>query len=327
MIKFNYIGSKYRILDFIIPEIWPAKTLVDPFCGTCSVSYEAKKLGIHVVSGDNLLYPYMTAKAIVENNNHFLDDGDIQFLLSQKSTGRAFDIYGGIYLTREVWDVIEAIRNGIEHITEEKKALALMALCATTIYAHSSFGTFACKTNFYDGRHLVYTREQAIGAFIKKCKQINSVVCEGSGVAVYGDAIETIKNNRADVLYLDPPYVTMLSNTNYYKSYHLLENIIQNFKLELNNNSRLKIPIKKQKVVGRSNIHKFLCDIISSAINYKKILLSYNENGIPCIDEMVSIFRNLGWNVTIKKKDILYHRTKNSKSKTGTELLYIATRA
>lgn len=326
MIRFNYIGSKYRVLDFIIPEILPAKTLVDPFCGTCSVSYEAKKLGVHVVSGDNLLYPYMTAKAIVENNNYFLDDGDMQFLLSQKSTGKAFDIYGGVYLNREVLDVIEAIRNGIEHIAEEKKPLALMALCVTTIYAHASHGTFTCKTRFYEGRNLVYTREQAISAFIKKCKQINSVVCKGSGIAVYGDAMETIKNNCADILYLDPPYVTTKSTTNYKLEYHVLENIINNFNIDINVKSKLRLPVNTCTTITKRNVFDFLNRIISSAKNYRKILLSYNSNGIPGVDDITWIFNENGFNVVVKRREIQYYRTSKRESKGGIELLYIATR-
>ena len=324
MIKFNYIGSKYRILDFIIPEIWPAKTLVDPFCGTCSVSYEAKKLGLRVVSGDYMLYPYNMALSIIQNNTITLDESDIKFLLSFKPSGIAAEIYGDIYLSREVWDLIDGIRGGINKMKEEKRPLALAALSAAIITGHASMGGFTVKSMPLD--RIIRDKNKFIELFNKKVVSINSCVIPGDGRAFYCDAIETIKNNSADVLYLDPPYVTKYVR-NYKYIYHVLENLISNFKLELRKDTKHPIPINFTNETTKRNIKNFIRKILLSAQNYKRVLLSYNSNGVPCVDEMKKIFADCGFTVFVKQTGIKYHITSNVESKRGTELLYIATRA
>lgn len=326
MIRFNYIGSKYRVLDFIIPEIIDSKSIVDPFCGTCSVSYEAKKLGLSVISGDNLLYPYNMAKAIIQNNKTTLDDEDVKFLLSFKSTGKAAELYGEIFLSHEVWDVIEGIRTGINYLPPQKQSVAISALCAATVTGHATNGTFTTKTSGDAGHIVITKREEMIKMFNKKISHINKLIIPGNGVAVFGDAIETIKNNSADILYVDPPYVTTKSTTNYRQQYHVLENIINNFNIDINVKSKARLPVNTGTTITKRNVFDFLNRIISSAKNYRKILLSYNSNGIPGVDDITWIFNENGFNVVVKRCEIQYYKTSKRESKGGIELLYVATR-
>ena len=53
--KVNYIGNKEKLADWIIENL-PVKkgTVIDLFCGGCSVSYALKRRGFNVISNDIL---------------------------------------------------------------------------------------------------------------------------------------------------------------------------------------------------------------------------------------------------------------------------------
>lgn len=61
----NYIGNKEKIVDWIV-DAMPVKkgTIVDLFCGGCSVSYVLKMNGYKVISNDALYSNYVLAKII-----------------------------------------------------------------------------------------------------------------------------------------------------------------------------------------------------------------------------------------------------------------------
>ena len=68
--KVNYIGNKEKLAEWIIQKFPIEKgTVLDLFCGGCSVSYALKEQGFNVISNDALFSNYVIAKAIIENNN------------------------------------------------------------------------------------------------------------------------------------------------------------------------------------------------------------------------------------------------------------------
>mgnify|MGYP002754778405 FL=1 len=71
--KVNYIGNKEKVSEWICDSL-PIKngTVLDLFCGGCSLSFELKKRNYKVISNDILYSNYSLAKAIIENNNEKL---------------------------------------------------------------------------------------------------------------------------------------------------------------------------------------------------------------------------------------------------------------
>ena len=79
--KINYIGNKNKLTDWIVDNFPYSKgTVLDLFCGGCSVSYALKEKGYKVYSNDALYSNYVLAKAIIENNNVTLKKEDFDFL-------------------------------------------------------------------------------------------------------------------------------------------------------------------------------------------------------------------------------------------------------
>ena len=72
--KTRYQGSKYKQKEWIDSVLSRVEydTVLDAFSGTSSVSYTLKKSGKQVFSNDLLLSNYITAKALVENNQIIL---------------------------------------------------------------------------------------------------------------------------------------------------------------------------------------------------------------------------------------------------------------
>ena len=71
----NYIGSKYSILDYIdyvVDDFCKLKKkniiFCDIFSGTNIVGKYFKRKGYNIISNDILYFSYITAKAIIENN-------------------------------------------------------------------------------------------------------------------------------------------------------------------------------------------------------------------------------------------------------------------
>ena len=65
----NYIGNKDKLTGWIVENV-PVKngTVLDLFCGGCSVSYALKSHGYTVHANDVLYSNFVLAKALIENN-------------------------------------------------------------------------------------------------------------------------------------------------------------------------------------------------------------------------------------------------------------------
>ena len=90
--KINYIGNKNKLTDWIVDNFpYNKGTVLDLFCGGCSVSYALKEKGYKVYSNDALYSNYVLAKAIIENNNVTLDKIDFEFSISKKEISKPND--------------------------------------------------------------------------------------------------------------------------------------------------------------------------------------------------------------------------------------------
>ena len=82
--KVNYIGNKEKLAEWIIENLPISHgTVLDLFCGGCSVSYALKKHGFNVISNDVLFSNYVIAKAIIENDNEHLLLEDLNVVITE----------------------------------------------------------------------------------------------------------------------------------------------------------------------------------------------------------------------------------------------------
>jgi adenine-specific DNA methylase len=95
--------------------------------------------------------------------------------------------------------------------------------------------------------------------------------------AFHGDAVEAVRKYGADVLYLDPPYITEFSNNDYEYSLHFVEGLMNRWadKDLLNDNRR---SYKSRTHYDRDSIRSLIDNLASEARgNYKTVIMSYRD--------------------------------------------------
>ena len=109
----------------LIPK--DAKSILDVFCGGCSVGYRAKELGLTVYANDILKINYFIAQALIENDKDVLGKEDVEKIFKgTPKEGFMFQNYADKYYFPEECKDLDMIKNNImEKIKGKyKKALA-----------------------------------------------------------------------------------------------------------------------------------------------------------------------------------------------------------
>ena len=166
-------------------------------------------------------------KALIENNDVTLPLDKAEGLL--RSPKGKFDdfvqkTFKDLYFTDEENLVIDILRHNIKKISDQhERAIALSALIRACTKKRPR-GIFTYVGHRYDdGRkdlQMSFTDH-----FLKAVKEINRAVFDNNkqNVARQGDAM-TIRNT-ADLVYMDPPYFSPLSDNEYVRRYHFIEGL------------------------------------------------------------------------------------------------------
>ncbi|MCK4249017.1 MAG: DNA adenine methylase, partial [Candidatus Omnitrophica bacterium] len=131
----RYQGSKNKILDWISYAVKDLHfdTVLDAFGGTGSVGYLFKKQGKQVFYNDYLKFNYIIGVALIENNNVFLNEDDLDFILQKHNDINyptfIHDTFHDIYFTDEENQWIDVVVTNIGQLEDiYKKSLAYYAL-------------------------------------------------------------------------------------------------------------------------------------------------------------------------------------------------------
>ncbi len=218
-------------------------SVVDAFSGGANVAYHFKRKGMKVIANDLLRFPYHLARAVIENSHEKLTEEDVEGILAPNPPAcRAADTMPGYgrklgrgagrdagtfivdhfygYYTKPVLHWLDQVWANIQKLPGYKKDLALAAL-GNTVKAKSAFGQFSrSKMNRKADLEAVASLEQSqlsnpplskfIESFKRSVRQLNNLVFDnGKECKAFNlDAAEAVRRYGADVLYLDPPYVT-----------------------------------------------------------------------------------------------------------------------
>lgn len=327
----NYIGSKYKLSDFIsssvksiVGEDLSDKIFCDLFAGTGVVGRNFKKEVKKVISNDMEFYSYVLNKNYIENHE-FLDNeiyikelnetnGEEGFIFNEYSeNGKA----NRLYFSEHNGKKIDAIRTKIEFWKTEKKI-------SSALY-------YFLLASLLESADKVANTASVYGAFLKKIKKtaqkeliLESAIFEINSHSheVYNeDSNLLIKKIEGDILYLDPPY----NAREYGANYHLLNTIAKYDSFTPKGKTGLR-DYSKSAFCKKKEVEKSFDDLIKNA-NFKYIFLSYNNEGIMSSETIKKILSNYG------KYDLLtteYQRfradkkeNRNHKASSTTEYLHI----
>ena len=327
--RLNYIGSKYKLLEWITNNIkektgWDSfenKTIADIFSGTGIVSYHFRKNMSIVISNDVELYSYIITHAFtssvytekckniiiefqkdMDENKHSNTNGFITSHYSPQSTEERK------FFTVDNAKRIDYIRNKLESIKhtisddEYKFILASIIISADSVSnVPAVYGCFL--KNFKDkaNKKLSLIPIHNITSLYKKgSKTYNSDVLKK----------EFITSFESDLVYIDPPY----NERQYSKNYFPL-NIIA----KTPGNLLSEEPLKGKTGIPTDCFISTFCkktgitdsfDLIFSQLKTKWIFMSYNSESIISKDKMIDIMKKYG-NVSVVERD--YKRFKSFK--------------
>jgi len=318
----RFMGSKSKLLS----EIWSVasqfkvNTVVDIFSGSGIVGYMFKAQGKAVVSNDYMAMSATFTKAMVENNSVTLPLEEAKELLvvHKESDHFVASTFKDIYYTDEENDLIDTLRTNIAAIKDQyKHAIAMSALIRACIKKRPR-GIFTYTGQRYnDGRKdLQKTLAQQ---FLEAVEAINKAVFNNGQInrSKQGDAMD-LRVEKADLVYIDPPYYSPLSDNEYVRRYHFVEGLARDWKgVEIQQHTLTKkfksypTPFATRK--GAADAFDHLFKKFADSI----LIVSYSSNSLPTQDEMVAIMARYKQHVEVIPIDYKYSFGNQSDAKTN----------
>ncbi len=317
----RFMGSKSKLL----PEIWSvasqfqAETVIDLFSGSGIVGYMFKAQGKTVISNDYMFMSSTFTKAMVENNNVVLPLVEAKDLLITHKESDHFvaNTFKDLYYTDDENDLIDTLRTNIAQIHDQyKHAIAMTALIrACTKKRPRGIFTYT-GSRYNDGRKdLQKTLAQQ---FLEAVEAINKAVFDNgkSNKSRNSDAME-LRIDHADLVYIDPPYYSPLSDNEYVRRYHFVEGLARNWKgVEIQEHTQTKkfksypTPFSTRK--GAADAFDRLFRKFAGSI----LIVSYSSNSLPTQDEMVAIMAKYKKRVEVVPVDYKYSFGNQNEAKT-----------
>jgi adenine-specific DNA-methyltransferase len=313
----NYIGSKYKLSNFILETISSVVNssldgliFCDIFAGTGIIGRTFKDKVAKVISNDLEYYSYVLNRHYIQNK--FITDKMIKHIdelnnLESINNGFIYNEYcigGGNnrqYFSDSNGIKIDTIRIKIEewfksNIIDENEYFYLL-------------------TSLIEASDKVANTASVYGAFLKRIKKsaskdlilekLDFKNTENTNEVYNLDSNELIKKISGDILYMDPPY----NQRQYGSNYHILNTIAQYDTFKPSGKTGLR-DYNRSDYCKKNSVSNTFEDLIKNA-NFKYIFLSYNNEGLMSEDEVKSIMSRYGKYSLVQKK---YQRFKADKT-------------
>lgn len=307
----RFMGSKSKLL----PEIWSVAsqfkfdTAVDLFAGSGIVGYMFKAQGKCVISNDYMAMSTTFAKAMIENNSVVFPMDEAEKLLIEQGASDHFvaETFQGLYYKDEENALIDVLRTNIAAIREPyKRAIAMTALIrACTKKRPRGIFTYIGE-RYNDGRKdLQKTLAQQ---FLEAVEAVNKAVFDNGqqNRARHGDAMG-LRVEQPDLVYIDPPYYSPLSDNEYVRRYHFVEGLARDWQgVEIQEHTLTKkfksYPTPFSTRNGAADAFDKLFKKFADSI----LIVSYSSNSLPTQDEMVALMSKHKKHVEVIPVDYRY---------------------
>ncbi len=313
----NYIGSKYKLSDFIKSTVYSVvgddlsdKVFCDLFAGTGIVGRQFKKEVQQVISNDFEYYSYVLNKNYIENH---LEIEYKEELIKELNSLPLIDsgfIYKNYcwgsgserqYFSDENGKKIDTIRTKIKEWKQIKKI--------------NDRQYYFLLASLLESADKVANTASVYGAFLKHIKKSaqKQLVLESAEFEINDnehqvfnqDSNKLIQYIQGDILYLDPPY----NARQYGSNYHMLNTIAKYEQFEPKGKTGLP-EYQRSKYCSKNSVLREFEDLIEKA-NFQYIFLSYNNEGLMSVDDVKNIMSKYG-NYYLERID--YQRFKADKT-------------
>jgi len=294
----NYIGSKYKLSDFIkstvqetVGDTLKSKVFCDLFAGTGIIGRGFKTLVKQVISNDLEYYSYVLNRNYIGNHKP-MDWISYLFELNQLIGKKGF-IYqnycvGGDserqYFSDQNGLKIDAARIQIQDWKESGE------INDNTYYF--------LLTSLLESADKVANTASVYGAYLKKLKKTAEKplriepaefrLTENKHKVYNEDSNSLIKKIEGDILYLDPPY----NSRQYGANYHILNTIAKYDTFVPTGKTGLR-PYERSNYCKKGAVALNFEEVIKKA-KFNYIFLSYNNEGLMPEEEIRQIMKRYG---------------------------------
>jgi DNA adenine methylase len=328
----RYMGSKEKLLGDIwkVAAEFKGPRVLDLFSGSGAVSFMFKAQGKAVTSNDYMTFSSLFTRAMVQNNETTLPPEKVEFL----TRGVPDDDYvrttfKDLYFSDEDNYFIDLVRTRIAMLPEDmEKTVARSALIRACMKKRAR-GIFTyVGLRYDDGRRdmQISLREH----FTDAVRRLNDAVFDNGqdNVSLNGDALGV--KVEADIVYIDPPYYSKLSDNDYVRRYHFVEGLAREWiGVSLQDHTLTK----KFKTYGSPfstyEGAKGAFETIFKRYADSVIIVSYSSNSLPDKDTMLALLRRVKKNVEVVPVNHRYsfgnqgHKVGNANNKVS-EFLFVA---
>jgi adenine-specific DNA-methyltransferase len=300
----RYFGSKTSAIDKIseiVRNIKPNGSFCDPFGGIASVSSRFLSNGYEVWSGDILVFPhYFQIARLRSGQINFFNKLLTVLNLKNKSelesyincippkNGWFVREYSDkrLFFTKDNAMRIQSTRRLIHKWNDEgllsydEHATLLASLVNSFDKIANTAGTYYAylkKFNRKSNKKFVF-------------KLIDASVIDSIGNCYLGQAIDLVKKQPFDILYLDPPY----NNRSYPHYYHLPQTVSSCTTPKVFGMSGVPKTIKNDSGFNFKDIAKNKLVSLLNAANFKLLVFHYSDDGLISPDDVKFILSQYG---------------------------------
>lgn len=305
----RYMGSK----DKLLPELFKTfneiefSSALDIMSGTNSVAYLLKAMNKKVITNDYMRMNFIIAKSLISNNGTKLPiEAANKLLKTNRSNKFIEENFSGIYFDDKDTEEIQSINNNINQLQKPSYIYLAKAALIRSCIKKRPRGIFAYTgLRYNDGRKDL--RQTINEHFINSVSTINNAVFSNkqTNKALNIDSMEV--NEQVDLIYIDPPYFSPLSDNEYVRRYHFVEGIAKDWQgVELQEHTKTKKFKSYPSPFSRldTTIQAFE-DLIKKYAN-SHIVISYSSNALPKKDVLLKILKKYKSKVRVKSIDYRY---------------------
>lgn len=306
----RYMGSKEALLGPLWEVIGalPGHSVLDLFSGSGVVAHMLKGHGRPVIANDYMTMAATFARAMVANDGATLDADAVEALLEPAPDGDGFvsTTFSRLYYDDADNRLIDSVRANLRRLDDPAlRAVGMSALLRACLKKRPR-GIFTYTGMRYDdGRRDLrlgladHIREQA--ALVNRAVFASGQPC----AAHWGDAMTA--NLRADIVYIDPPYFSPLSDNEYVRRYHFLEGLARDWQgVDIQTHTKTRkfasYPTPFKTAAGAAAAFETLFRRHADSA----IVVSYASNALPDRDTLAALLRTVKRRVEVVEIDHRY---------------------
>ncbi|MBN2530272.1 MAG: DNA adenine methylase [Deltaproteobacteria bacterium] len=331
----RYLGSKRKLLPALkaVFETLEFFVAADPFCGSGAVSYLLKSLNCQVLASDAMQWNTCCTSALLDNDTTAflptLNNALAQLPVASAPEGFIEKQFDGLFFLRSENRFLDQFRSVCGRWPGPLKNSAFFALFQAAL-AKRPYNLFH-RANLYMRQQEVKrsfgnktTWDTPFEVLIRRYAEELQLARFASPkkITVQQQTAEEADFSTADLVYLDPPYVSANgSSVDYQDYYHFLEGI--SLEDDARWEERLLHRYRHKPLADRGTSPWSKADKITGAFKniikkceHAHIVISYRCDGIPGIDELAEMLKKSGKRVRIEDcGQYVYALSKNTKSR------------